>query len=45
MPQIIPLIATKVLEDTMERIENENTIKCTGNDPNKKKFSGKVKNI
>ena len=31
MPQANLLIATKVLEDTMERVENGTTIKCTGN--------------
>ena len=44
-PQTNSLTSTKVLEDTMERVENGNTIKCTGNGTNKKKVNGKAKNI
>ena len=45
MHQTNPLTGMKVLEDTMERVENDNTIKCTGNGANRKKVSGKAKNI
>ena len=44
-PQTNPLTGTKVLEDTVERVENGNTIKCTGNGTNRKKVNGKAKNI
>ena len=45
MHQTNPLTGMKVLEDTMEKVENDNTIKCTGNGANRKKVSGKAKNI
>ena len=45
MPQTDMLTSMKVLEDTIERVENDNAITCTGNGTNRKKVSEKAMNI
>ena len=45
MPQTNLPTDIKVLESTIEKVKNGNIVTCIGNDTNRKKVRGKVKNI